>query len=502
MTYAFIFDASACTGCKACQVACKDKNNLPVGVLWRRVFEVAGGSWLNVGAGSSYNGLDDQNNGAGEPSYSVWKTDVFAYYLSIACNHCEHPKCAGVCPTDAYIVRADGIVYIDESKCMGCGYCAWACPYAAPQNNPVLGRMTKCDFCFDNLDAGLPPSCVSACPMRVLDYIALADSSQSIWKQDGAGALWTTPASEHPFPLPDYSRTDPHLAIKPHVGMVNGLEKTISNREEVNPPACTSSNKYSGIGAREKKIYFLDLLSSVWRSARQGCGELPLVIFTLCGQMAAGMAIFSLFMGPLSSMLLVILGGLIGAGGLISFLHLGTPLNAWRAANNLRKSWLSREIFMFWLFALSWLMCLLTKGMGKLPLALTGAGLVFFMSQVYRLRTVPAWATQRTFVAFSLCAGILGLQGMNLVTPLGWMRVILPLMFIAELALAITAGVKTRKTTSRMRSWLITAGMAASMAILIFPHLPAAAIILLLLLTILEEFMGRWLFYASRYPQM
>ena len=53
---------------------------------------------------------------------------------------------------------------------MGCGYCSWACPYGAPQYDTEQGIMTKCDFCYDYLDAGLPPSCVSACPLRVLDY--------------------------------------------------------------------------------------------------------------------------------------------------------------------------------------------------------------------------------------------------------------------------------------------------------------------------------------------
>ena len=165
MTYAFTFDASACSGCKACQIACKDKNNLPVGVIWRRVYEVSGGTWTNVGAGSPRPELSDSETGVGRPNpYTVWTTDVFAYNLSIACNHCVHPKCAGVCPTDAFVQREDGIVYIDESKCMGCGYCNWACPYGVPQYNPALGHMSKCNFCMDNIDAGLPPACVAACP--------------------------------------------------------------------------------------------------------------------------------------------------------------------------------------------------------------------------------------------------------------------------------------------------------------------------------------------------
>src|SRR5512136_749080 len=102
MTYVFTLDAKSCSGCKACQEACKDKNGLPEGILWRRVIEVSGGAWYANG--------------------SAWETNVFAYYLTLSCNHCTHPKCAGVCPTDAFIVRSDGIVLINTAKCMGCGY--------------------------------------------------------------------------------------------------------------------------------------------------------------------------------------------------------------------------------------------------------------------------------------------------------------------------------------------------------------------------------------------
>jgi Fe-S-cluster-containing dehydrogenase component len=91
VTYAFTFDATFCSGCKACQAACKDKNDLPTGLLWRRVVEVSGGAWQQEG--------------------DAWKHSVFAYNLSMSCNHCVHPKCAGVCPVDAFILREDGIVF-------------------------------------------------------------------------------------------------------------------------------------------------------------------------------------------------------------------------------------------------------------------------------------------------------------------------------------------------------------------------------------------------------
>lgn len=453
MTYAFIFDAAACSGCKACQVACKDKNKLPVGVLWRRVYEISGGSWEQAG--------------------DAWVTDVFAYNLSIACNHCVHPKCAGVCPTDAFVARADGIVYIDTSKCIGCGYCSWACHYAAPQYNPALGYMTKCNFCYDNLDAGLPPACVAACPLRALDFVEVNSDQLPVTSK----LLWQIPATEHPFPLPKYSRTEPHLALKPHTAMSNLLEKTVSNWEEVRP----------------KKVK----------------SEFPLVAFTLLVQMAAGMALFSFFSGPLSLSVLVTFGSLIGLAGLLSLLHLGAPRNAWRAAMHLKKSWLSREILMFGLFAASWLVALVMPGMGKLPLVLSGIGLVYSMAQVYRLRSIPAWDTNRTSLAFAVSTfllGSLGLQVLNGFTvvvsylPLDWFAAI---GLVVTFSLALTDRNQAHRTARRLRLGLIGLGLAGLLVMGISSDLAKMWIMVpIFMIVLVEEGLGRWLFYEHLHQRI
>lgn len=201
--YAFYIDTSRCSGCKTCQVACKDKNNLDIGVLWRRVYEVSRGSWM-------------QQNG-------VWKNNIKAYNVSLSCNHCEKPVCVEVCPTGALHKKKNGIVTIDAKKCIGCEYCAWACPYGAPQYDEARGIMTKCDFCEDYVADGKNPSCVDSCPMRVIDY---GDFKELKKKYGGEGQL---------YPLPQSHHTKPAILIKPHKDALESGDTLaqILNNEEV-----------------------------------------------------------------------------------------------------------------------------------------------------------------------------------------------------------------------------------------------------------------------------
>ncbi len=184
--YGFYFDASKCTGCKTCMVACKDKNNLPVGMNFRRVTEFSGGNWRQ-----------DRATGA-------WHQDAFAYYLSISCNECSDPACVKVCPTKAHFKRAeDGLVLIDPKKCIGCGACLAACPYGAPQLDREARKMRKCDTCLDRREKGLNPVCVDACPQRALDFGPIDELRK---KYGDCAAI---------APLPDASVTKPNLVIHP-----------------------------------------------------------------------------------------------------------------------------------------------------------------------------------------------------------------------------------------------------------------------------------------------
>jgi anaerobic dimethyl sulfoxide reductase subunit B (iron-sulfur subunit) len=116
-----------------------------------------------------------------------------------------------------------GIVLVDATKCIGCHYCEWACPYRAPQFDAALGVMTKCNFCIDYQREGKPPACVAACPTRSLGF----GESAELEKSFGESAAMA--------PLPDAAITRPNLFVTPGptarpMGSASGA---IRNPEEV-----------------------------------------------------------------------------------------------------------------------------------------------------------------------------------------------------------------------------------------------------------------------------
>ncbi len=155
--FGFIHNNVDCIGCRACEIACKDKNGLAPGPRFRRVQYIEGGTYPNV----------------------------YAYKVNMSCNHCAEPACLPTCPTGAIFKRKqDGIVDIDSTLCIGCRRCEAACPFGAPQFDPSENIVKKCNMCVDEIEAGRKPYCVMACMMRVLDIGPI----EKIWD----GSLQTT----------------------------------------------------------------------------------------------------------------------------------------------------------------------------------------------------------------------------------------------------------------------------------------------------------------------
>lgn len=203
--YGFYFNGQRCTGCKTCVLACKDYNDLTPDVSLRTVFEYAGGSWEQRPDGT-------------------WGNDVYAYFVSVACNHCDEPACLTVCPQSAISKDPDtGLVTRDRDLCVGCGACAMTCPYGAPKVDVTASKSVKCDGCAARLAQGEAPVCVESCPLRALEFGPVDELRAA----HGEGA--------DVAPLPDSSLTQPNLVVGDPRHAVAGDDATgaVANLREV-----------------------------------------------------------------------------------------------------------------------------------------------------------------------------------------------------------------------------------------------------------------------------
>ncbi len=218
----FFTDTSVCIGCKACEVACKEWNNVPedglnllgmsfdnTGMLgantWRHVAFIeqdrplgahdAGLTGLPTGPPASEEeaevvaaALPGTARGGGDlgtapvdlgfPSFELpgaatgaeTRTEFRWLMSSDVCKHCTHAGCLDVCPTGALFRTEFGTVVVQQDICNGCGYCVSGCPYGVIDRRPHDGRANKCTLCYDRLHGGLEPACAKACPTKSINF--------------------------------------------------------------------------------------------------------------------------------------------------------------------------------------------------------------------------------------------------------------------------------------------------------------------------------------------
>ncbi len=176
--WGMVLDLKRCIGCNACAVACMQENSLPRGMMWTKTVSEEIGNYPNVTRA----------------------------YIPILCNHCEEAPCERVCPTKATYITDNGIVMVDENKCIGCGACYTACPYKnrhfmrkelletglygngdsitpfEKQGYPrfVHGTMVKCTFCHERVTENLDPACAFTCPTEARIFGDLDDPESKI----------------------------------------------------------------------------------------------------------------------------------------------------------------------------------------------------------------------------------------------------------------------------------------------------------------------------------
>lgn len=171
-----LLDPELCTGCRACQVACKLWNKLefvptentgsyenPPSLgkdVWRRI------KFIELGEGDGFKWLFKQER----------------------CLHCTNATCVTVCPAPgALTYQEQGIVHLDQNKCIGCRFCEQTCPFEIPQYDPVTQKAYKCTFCIDRVTNGLQPSCAASCPTGAIEFYWNRDKLISVAKKRAGG---------------------------------------------------------------------------------------------------------------------------------------------------------------------------------------------------------------------------------------------------------------------------------------------------------------------------
>ena len=285
--YAFEVDLDRCSGCKACVTACHSLNGLDENETWRDVGLLLGGT----------------------SSLPVIQ------HVTAACHHCLEPACMDVCPTLAYEKDlVTGIVKHLDDQCFGCQYCILACPYDVPKYHAGKGIVRKCDMCSQRLAVGEAPACVQACPHEAI-RISLVSQADVAADCEATNFL---PGA------PDPQVTQPTTVYK-------------TNR-----------------------VFPRNMVPADYYAVRVEDAHWPLIVMLVLTQLSVGACFTNawLFSGPTTPALESVCSWqtftAVGFGFLAlaaSTMHLGRPHLAWRAVLGLRKSWLSREIVAFGLFA-------------------------------------------------------------------------------------------------------------------------------------------------------
>jgi formate dehydrogenase iron-sulfur subunit len=263
-----------------------------------------------VAACHSLNGLDE---------HETWRSVGHLHHagnerahhqtITTACHHCAEPACSDGCPVLAYEKDEDtGIVRHLDDQCIGCQYCSLKCPYDVPKYNDRLGIVRKCDMCHSRLAVGEAPACVQSCPTQAIRIVTVSR---------------------------------PEIAVASIVPLIPGAFDSSYTQP---------STRYVTRRADVSSLQPADL-----SSLRVEAAHAPLVIMLVLTQAAAGIFLFHflLLLGHMPMPVLLPVTGVVFAlaGLAASILHLGRPLQAWRAFLGWRKSWLSREIlgFGFWM---------------------------------------------------------------------------------------------------------------------------------------------------------
>jgi formate dehydrogenase iron-sulfur subunit len=163
----FFTDTTVCIGCKACEVACKEWNQLPddglffTGMSYDNTVQLGASTWRHVEFIERPVALSGQQTGVGDFSWLL---------MSDVCKHCQSAACLEACPTGSIVRTEFDSVYVQPDICNGCGMCVAACPFGVIDRREDDGRAWKCTLCYDRQKDGMEPACAKACPTDSIQF--------------------------------------------------------------------------------------------------------------------------------------------------------------------------------------------------------------------------------------------------------------------------------------------------------------------------------------------
>ena len=470
--WAMVADLERCVGCQTCTAACRHANATSPAVQWRKVLDIEAGSFPNVNR----------------------------TFVPVGCQHCADPPCMHVCPSTATRQRADGIVTIDYEICIGCAYCDVACPYQArfkvtkedfayrqgamqneiEREDPArLGVAQKCTFCSDRIDFGIEngltpgsdsratPACVNACIADALHFGDLDDAESNVSRL-----------------LRSHKNFRMHAELNTAPGFFYLYDKADAAAAPDIPPAISDTQagrlRTRGVEPWHQKHWD-------WKAAAN----------FLCGGAGAGLFAASAFAGlnglPVAAPALAALA-LVATGLFLLMFKLGRPLRFLYVLRQPKRSWMTREawvVFVWFPFAL---FALWTRHPPfLLPAAMLALLFLFCQGMILeQSKGIPAWRNPRV-IPLILATGLAEGCGLFLL-----LAMCLPALAVAAKPMAIAlivlaaarlwawwrylgalesdgAPTRTLEIFTACRVWFFAAGHLLPLALVVLgPILPAA----------------------------
>ena len=226
MRFGFLIDQRRCIGCHACTVACKQEQDVPLGVFRTWVKYIEKGEFPNTRR----------------------------HFTVLRCNHCDDAPCVAICPTKALFRREDGIVDFDTSRCIGCKSCMQACPYDALYIDPREHTAMKCNFCAHRVDVGLKPACEIVCPETAIVSGDIDDPESSISRLIAREPVQVRKPEQGTQPKLFYINADA-LTLTPNLSSREGVTMWGQLAGEAGRPAVPATQRVSMSPGTARDVY-------------------------------------------------------------------------------------------------------------------------------------------------------------------------------------------------------------------------------------------------------